>query len=236
MVVKRIAIFLVSIGFIFHGYAVGINDTTSFITGTIVDAVTDKPIPDAKIFYQDLPYGNYVGIFICEDGSINVEVDNSFDYQVRASAEGYNPQSARLEVTKSGGALNHIFKLMPSEGGHLIRINSLQFAQGDYKINEEAFEELDNVVYQMLVDNPNMVIQLEGHTDRNMSRNVNTNFKLSEKRVEEVKQYLVNKGIDSRRIKTKAFGGTKPIENNREADVAGLNRRVEVRILSNYEQ
>jgi outer membrane protein OmpA-like peptidoglycan-associated protein len=58
-------------------------------------------------------------------------------------------------------------------------------------------------------------------------------MKLSQDRVEAVKKYLVSKGIDKNRIKTKAFGGTQPLSNDRTEEAKALNRRVEMRVLKN---
>ena len=54
---------------------------------------------------------------------------------------------------------------------------------------------------------------------------------LSQERVDAVKNYLVEKGINARRIKTKAFGGTRPLIKEETLEASELNRRVEVRIL-----
>jgi outer membrane protein OmpA-like peptidoglycan-associated protein len=54
---------------------------------------------------------------------------------------------------------------------------------------------------------------------------------LSEQRVEAVKNYLVEKGIDKNRISGKGFGGTQPISTgDTEADHA-KNRRIEFEII-----
>jgi outer membrane protein OmpA-like peptidoglycan-associated protein len=64
-----------------------------------------------------------------------------------------------------------------------------------------------------------------GHTD---GRGVHSdNVKLSLQRVNKVKDYLVSKGIDSRRISGKGFGGSKPIASNDTEASRKMNRRVE---------
>jgi len=75
-----------------------------------------------------------------------------------------------------------------------------------------------------------MVVQLEGHTDA--TGNAKANMDLSEERVEAVKKYLVSKGVDKGRVKTKAFGGTKPVSRLKTPEARDLNRRVEMRVLS----
>jgi outer membrane protein OmpA-like peptidoglycan-associated protein len=57
------------------------------------------------------------------------------------------------------------------------------------------------------------------------------NLELSQKRVDAVKKYLVEKGVQKNRIKTKAFGGSQPLKNEMTPEARALNRRVEMRIL-----
>ena len=83
----------------------------------------------------------------------------------------------------------------------------------------------------MMNDNSNMVIQLEGHTD--YQGDAKENAKLSQGRVDAVKSYLVSKGIQKSRIKTKAFGGTQPLSRDDTPEAHRMNRRVELRILEN---
>jgi outer membrane protein OmpA-like peptidoglycan-associated protein len=83
----------------------------------------------------------------------------------------------------------------------------------------------------MMTDNPSMTIQLEGHTDYQGS--AKENMKLSQARVDAVKGYLTSRGVTRNRIKTKAFGGTEPLSRENTPEAHRLNRRVEMRILSN---
>lgn len=54
------------------------------------------------------------------------------------------------------------------------------------------------------------------------------NQKLSERRAESVKAYLVKKGVDSQRIVTVGYGETKPMADNKTREGRELNRRVEI--------
>jgi outer membrane protein OmpA-like peptidoglycan-associated protein len=112
--------------------------------------------------------------------------------------------------------------------GQVIRLDNLIFEQGRSKIDPSSYEELDLLV-AMMKQHKSMVIQLEGHTD--YLGDPDKNLKLSEQRVEKVKDYLVSKGIHKNRIKTKAFGGTMPLSRDDTPEAHRLNRRVEVRIL-----
>jgi OmpA-OmpF porin, OOP family len=114
--------------------------------------------------------------------------------------------------------------------GHVMRLNNLIFEVGNSKIDPESYGELDLVV-NMMKENPSMIIQLEGHTDYVGA--AADNLKLSQRRVESVKNYVAAKGIAKSRLKTKAFGGSQPLSRDNTPEAHRLNRRVEVRILAN---
>jgi outer membrane protein OmpA-like peptidoglycan-associated protein len=112
--------------------------------------------------------------------------------------------------------------------GETIVLDHLIFAQGKAVIHPKSFMQLDEVV-QMMKENERLEIQLEGHTDNQGSPSAN--MTLSQKRVEAVKKYMVDKGIQKGRIGTKAFGGSQPLKNEMTQEARALNRRVEMRIL-----
>jgi outer membrane protein OmpA-like peptidoglycan-associated protein len=116
------------------------------------------------------------------------------------------------------------FKLQPVEVGTRVNLKNVLFAQTKSEILPESYPELDLVV-NFLKSNPNVKIELAGHTD---NRGVHSdNVKLSQLRVNKVKEYLVGKGIDSKRISGKGYGGTKPIASNNTEESRRMNRRVE---------
>ncbi|MFN5171331.1 MAG: OmpA family protein, partial [Cyclobacteriaceae bacterium] len=79
--------------------------------------------------------------------------------------------------------------------------------------------------------NPRVAIELAGHTDNR--GNADKNKQLSKDRVEKVKQYLVSKGVSSRRVSGKGYGGERPITREDSEDARKLNRRVEFTIVRN---
>ena len=120
--------------------------------------------------------------------------------------------------------------MTPNGLNRLIRLDKLIFALGKADISAESYEELNEIV-AMLNTSETMTIQLEGHTD--FRGNEKQNLKLSEARVDAVRDYIVSPGIDKKRIKTKAFGGSQPLSRESDAASRASNRRVEVRILTN---
>ena len=193
--------------------------------GKVVDARTRKGVK-ANVRYSSLPTGSITGKFY--DSTYSFSIFGTARYEITAEAKGYNPRTIVINPSEIGTDKKLVseIKLMPSS--ETIRLNHLIFSQGKSEIDKESFKELDEIG-MMMKESPKMVIQLEGHTDSQGSADANMN--LSRDRVEAVKQYLVKKGIKGDRIKTKAFGGSKPLRNEQTPEARALNRRVEMRIL-----
>jgi len=83
-----------------------------------------------------------------------------------------------------------------------------------------------NGVAEILKKNPAMTIVLQGHTDNVGSADYNQ--KLSGKRANFVKDYLVNRGISSGRISCEGYGFSQPVATNTTDFGRSLNRRVTI--------
>ena len=81
-----------------------------------------------------------------------------------------------------------------------------------------------NELAQILKDNPQYNLSIEGHTD-NVGSN-EYNLTLSNNRANTVKNYLIGKGIDAARITAQGFGEEQPVADNNTSQGRSLNRRV----------
>ena len=193
--------------------------------GKVIDGFTRKGVK-ARIFYKSMPTGSLTGRF--NDSTFSFPIFGSSKYQITATADGYIEGTAIVDPQTMDSNRKVIREITMTKKGENIILDHLIFEQGRGTINKESFPSLDEVV-AMLEDHPSMVIQLEGHTDN--VGNAKLNMKLSEDRVENVKKYLVSKGIGKDRVKTKAFGGTQPLSTDKTEEARALNRRVEMRVL-----
>ncbi len=194
------------------------------VEGQVLDVLNKKGIK-SSIRYKSYPTGGISGRF--NDSTFSFTIFGSSKYQVTAEAEGYIPLTIIVDPKESVN--NKIQRnILLTSTSRAIVLDHLIFEMGRAVINSKSYQSLDEVV-AMMKDNTKVVIQLEGHTD-NLG-NAEKNMKLSQDRVEAVKKYLVSKGIDKNRIKTKAFGGTQPLSNERTEEAKALNRRVEMRVL-----
>ena len=95
-------------------------------------------------------------------------------------------------------------------------------------LKPEGRAKLDDLVSKIQGINLEVIIAV-GHTDWVGSEAYNQ--RLSVRRAEAVKAYLVSKGIERNRIYTEGKGEKQPIADNRTAEGRAKNRRVEVEVV-----
>jgi OOP family OmpA-OmpF porin len=105
------------------------------------------------------------------------------------------------------------------------------FGNGSESLTPSSMKALDEVV-NIMNNNPHLVMAIDGHSDN--TGNAQRNLNLSAKRANEVKKYLVRKGINQLRLDASGFGQTKPIADNRMEAGRAKNRRVELRLASDW--
>jgi outer membrane protein OmpA-like peptidoglycan-associated protein len=106
--------------------------------------------------------------------------------------------------------------------------NDLEFENGKDIIKITSFSSLDELA-EVLKKKPTWGLQMAGHTD-NVGDD-QKNLILSKKRAEAVKNYMINKGIDTLRLNTLYFGESMPIAPNDTPEGRQKNRRVEMKII-----
>ena len=82
---------------------------------------------------------------------------------------------------------------------------------------------------RLLRENPGLTIELSAHTD-DIGKDA-YNDKLSNRRGESAKEYLVKQGISPDRIKAIGYGKRKPLVPNDSDEHRAMNRRVEFKVL-----
>lgn len=102
------------------------------------------------------------------------------------------------------------------------------FDFGKAALKKDAAAQLDDLVEKSKAINLEVIIAV-GHTDSVGSDKVNQ--RLSVRRAEAVKAYLVGKGIEKSRIYTEGKGESSPVGDNKTKDGRAQNRRVEVEVV-----
>ena len=110
-------------------------------------------------------------------------------------------------------------------GSILVILDSIDFEFDSAKLKQSSFHVLDAVA-KALVDNPDIEkVEVGGHTDERGSAPYNLD--LSNRRAASVVAYLVEHGIDAKRLSSRGYGLTKPIDTAHTEAAWAKNRRVE---------
>ncbi|MBI4645859.1 MAG: OmpA family protein [Bacteroidia bacterium] len=203
------------------------------VTGRVLNERNNKPVGGVKIIYEILPGGEEAGIARSDPktGEYKIVLPAGKTFGFRALAAGFYSQSANLDLTelKEYAEVEKDLKIAPIEVGMVITLNNIFFEFAKAILRPESFPELERV-FQFMVDNPALKVEISGHTDDVGSDE--TNNKLSKNRAQAVTDYLVKSGIDPNRIITKGYGETRPVAFNNTEEGRQMNRRVEFKILS----
>lgn len=137
---------------------------------------------------------------------------------------------SEMSLNIGGNNINDIFDYIPEPMWTSSRHETL--VAFDYKRTRvsEDYKELCESLARVLKDNPSYNIELIGHSS--IEGNSEANIKISERRAENVKKFLVSNGVVAERIKTKGEGANMPIYYLPQSPWQQFyNRRVEVRWL-----
>lgn len=117
------------------------------------------------------------------------------------------------------------------DGGEAILVNlpdGVTFDVGSATL-KPGFRTTLNDVAGSLVQYPNSLIDVYGHTDSTGSDSFNQG--LSERRAQTVANYLTSQGVNTARIRWQGFGETMPVADNSTEEGRRVNRRVEIKII-----
>lgn len=153
-------------------------------------------------------------------------------YAFFASKEGYFDNSLHFDflgVHSASAPYRQTIGLMPMKTGVTLTLRNVFFDTDSDILRPESFTELDRWC-RIMLDRPEMRIQIEGHTDD--QGDASYNLQLSQRRANSVVTYLVSHGVPAGRISKKGFGSTKPAQSNTTPEGRAANRRTECRILA----
>jgi len=113
--------------------------------------------------------------------------------------------------------------------GQTIEIQNLYFKADVASINMESYEVLDEI-YDFLKSNSDITVEIGGHTNGTPTHKYCD--RLSTDRAKIVAEYLIEKGIPSKRLTYKGYGKRKAIASNFTSEGRKKNQRVEIKILT----
>ena len=139
----------------------------------------------------------------------------------------YDKQIKQLLEQTAGTGVD----VTPVDGGKAILVNlpnGVTF-DTDSTLIKPGFRDTLDKVAQSLVQYPDSLIDVYGHTDSTGSDAYNQT--LSENRARAVADYLASRGVAPGRIRSQGFGESQPVASNMTEEGRSANRRVEIKIV-----
>lgn len=212
-----------------------------------------------EIFLQDSDGRTIARAFTNEEGKFifeQVTPDEAYTFKssaidINSEIRIFNQDGEVIESIKPGGDGEYVY-IRLKESDKIITITNeenvtmrvgedekfdlpaIYFQFDDIQLDQRSDEVLDKLIL-ILSENPHVDIKLAGHTDS--KGEAIYNLQLSGKRVESVKKYLVQRGVESRRISGLGFGESQLVNHcsdNVECteEQHAENRRIEVQFLT----
>jgi len=205
---------------------------TTILKGVISDALSQKPL-EAEIDLIDNTKNEVLATFMsnAKSGKYLVSLPSGKNYGIAVRKTDYLFHSENFDLP-ADAAYQEVVKdihLKNIAVGSKIVLRNIFFDFDKFTLRPESTAELERLI-KLLMDVPSMRIELSGHTDSKGSAVYNQ--KLSENRAKAVVEYLVQHGIDGKRLEYKGFGMDQPMADNKTDEGRQLNRRTEFKILS----
>jgi len=193
----------------------------------VVDADSKAGL-DAKVRLQGAK-DNVVVDVAPQGGGVfefNITSAEAKDYRLSVEREGYvfQNQSVRIEGKQpEAKTVNKTIEMRKLVVGVSSVLRNIYFDFSKASFKSESYNEL-NKLLTMMQQNTGMNVEISGHTDAVGSNSLNKI--LSQARANAVKNFLVSKGIDTRRVKAVGYGEEKPLaSNDDEEEGREYNRR-----------
>ena len=223
------------------------NNTSTIFRGVVTAGKDSTPIAGVLIRFINQCTNAVQEMRTGSDGSYEFKRDLNCDYLLEAIKENFGSTFDLVEKIAERRAITNIFKkkaVKPNIGslfdtklykvGDIVQLDNIYYDSESYKIRGEAIRELEKLV-QTMQKNPNMIIEIRSHTDTR--GNAQDNMSLSQRRANEVVDFLAKNGIAKARMKGVGKGESEPVNacgdgvQCTEAEHQ-RNRRTEFKILS----
>jgi len=198
----------------------------------LLDKDTKKPLTHVAGEFIDVLTGDTIHYYIDDSGYAEVALDDGKQYIVTARKKGYLNKKEVIWAS-SETMLDLQLEMDVIKKNVTFEVKDILYAFNDYKLLEDSKAQMEELV-DFLKVNDNISVELSSHTDSRGSDEYNKT--LSQKRAQSCVDYLVDKGVEQRRIVAKGYGESKllnkcgnGVECSEEEHQA--NRRTEIKIL-----
>ena len=178
----------------------------------VINEITKKPVT-ARISISS--QSDIDGTYFASDLFLNLSKTLK-NCTVKIDAEGYNSKDLTEYKIASAGHTKDTIKLLP-------------FKRGTTSL-EDSYPRLERL-RDFMVLNPQISIEIQGHVNEDKTFSGLFSVRLSKKRALRILDFLVESGIDPKRLTAIGFGNSKPVyPDPKDALQKEANRRVEILI------
>ena len=186
--------------------------TTYYFDGRVFDAQSNNPIP-GHFTLKDIASGEVIIVSNADaiNGTFTVPLPSNRQYVIEVTYDGYAMTSLGFDLTYNTNQTSYHLDIPmnPLNSGTANILKNIYFDLNSSTLRKESNIELNNLA-NFLRTNPNLHIELGGHTDTR--GNAEDNLKLSTERAKAVYTHLIQvERIDVNRLTFVGFGEREPI-------------------------
>ncbi|MGH1438129.1 MAG: OmpA family protein [Lewinella sp.] len=232
------------------------------LTGKVIDQLDGEPVPFAEVYLVSSGCSANINLTADVNGEFFFNTKEDCCYQLTAVGDGYftntfarpfcsgnwpqaidvnlSPYRLRanqqLENTLSENSQNEFqigSKVYDDASTAIPYLLNIYYDLGRASVRPEAISEL-NRLYWLLVNNPDIVVEVASHTDAQGTASFNQ--RLSQRRADAIVTFLRKKGISRERLRARGYGETRLVNECADGikcseEAHQLNRRTEFRVL-----
>lgn len=204
----------------------------TYMKGRVMDAINSNLL-SARFELIDLENGKefYKSYSDSLSGEFVVSIPVNHNFMLNVSRNGYLFFSENFTLKGIFHSDKPYLKdilLQPIQIGKSIVLKNVFYETDSYALKKESEIELNKVVL-FLRSNPNIRIEISGHTDN--TGNEEYNQKLSENRAKTVAGFLIAASVRADRIVYRGYGMKLPVASNDSEEGKAQNRRTELKII-----
>ena len=220
------------------------NKLQYLVEGEVRDIKSTQLLPGATVKLFDENGNLLEEVLVGKDGTFNFNTQPNKKYKIMAFKDFYIPAEATFDTSQKGKVYIDLQMKVESyydaediinkkeDGTVLIELENIYFDLNKWNIKPQAAAVLD-VLVGILKKYPYMEIEIGSHTDSRASDMYN--LRLSNKRAASALEYLVQNGIDRKRLRSIGYGESRPLiicpKNDCTEEEYATNRRCTFMIL-----
>ena len=198
---------------------------TTKLKGSLLDEDTEKPFKTGIVSVIDLDTGIEVAPkYLRPDGSFEFNLIKDKNYLLVIQGDNFF-RIEELFKLEGDMEMEHRTQSISTK----LEFTTIDFASGSSTVVTAMYPDL-NKLASFLIDHPNVMLKISGHTDSDGDEEFNQ--KLSQKRAMAIMEYLVAfASVNPKQVSAIGYGSSRPIVEEKTEEDKTLNRRVEFELI-----